>query len=267
MFKNRIKNVLYSTFAISWALVNWEFLFVLVFSNDEPRKTLVVLDGMYSTWEAWGWFLGIPLGLTALHIFIFSRVSEWVYRYWLEHVRRLSDTRKKIEGATLLDVEESEKIRGEAARLRLEVEENKKTYIEELSALENRHKANIKKVTKKHSEELSELKKSQEKVTSKDEVMDSNPQHPVKPKLSDVLKEVAKNKWNILKQQDYRNIIQIHEQGVNEYSCRVLYDRTDPLNTINNFKNIMQTKGISLTMNTQARYANIRITWERSRFQ
>ena len=139
IFKSRVRNVLYSTFIFSWIIVNWKFLFILLFSDDKPIEILNCLDSFYSDWEKWGYFLGLPVLLTILHIFVFSKLSERVYSYWLKHVQRLADTKKEIEGKMLLTVEEGTKVTKENERLKLEIENLRKVHINKKDNVEKNH--------------------------------------------------------------------------------------------------------------------------------
>lgn len=212
MYKNRLKNVLYSTFVISWVIVNWEFVFILFFSNDIPQNTVKFLNENYTFLKKWMYFLVIPILLTIAHIFVISRLSEWIYGHWLNHIKKLSDKKKEIEGNMLLTVNEGQEIRVENAHLKLELESLKKKHVEELSAIQKKN--SVKQKT------------------------------PSKPNISDILQEITSSQWNILNDEHLNNIVKIHKEGGKRYDINRKIDVRER-DKISNLNNIFKHQGIS----------------------
>ena len=156
MFRSRVKNVFYSTFAISLVLLNWKFFFILIFSELSPIKRLSYLHSeVLSDNCIWMDFLLIPLAISAFHIFILSHASEFVYRSWSNHMTRMSDIKREAEGKELLTVEEAKKIRIKNVELKSKMGEMEKEHIKELEAVREESQ----KKAKESSERISNLEK------------------------------------------------------------------------------------------------------------
>ena len=171
MFRSRVKNVFYSTFAISLVLLNWKFFFILIFSelspierlkylrsevlpNNDILKNLLGSEVLLEHYILRD-FLLIPLGLSVIHIFGLSYASEFVYRFWLKHVNKMSDAKKEAEGSQLLTVEEARKIRIKNGELKSKIGDMEKEHIKELEALREENQ----KIIKESSERISNLEK------------------------------------------------------------------------------------------------------------
>ncbi len=208
------------------------------------EKNLKVRWIPYSLVAKWIYFLAIPMGLTFFHLFVLTRLSEWVQGHWLNHVKRLSDTKIIKEGKMLLTVKEGEKIRAENARLRHTIDEITKEHIKEISALRKTNKASLRKLVTPSSSKL---------------------------KISNVLDELFQSEWNILTNDECYKISKIHTEGGEKYQIsreitKQDYDKSIYLN------NISKPKGISIKTSfsydyDRSEYTLNHISWDRNKFQ
>ena len=272
--KNRVKNIFYSTFAISLILYNWEFFFILIFSDQPSEQRLEHLHCNYLSVDTkWIDFLIIPLVLTLIHIFGLSRFSQWVFLHWLKYRTEANNKKIEIEGTKVLTAEEGQKLWDENRTLESENVELRKKYNELLTSTYRGKKENssISKPSLKKSFEEDILKKLQNGSKTFNSPTD-------KPLIEDVLEKIKKeiierdskypqSDLNINSYFDanfYETIPRIHYEGDSHYHCQISTNN----HVENILKNIFHPKGFSLQFEQKNRMRFLTdIKWDRKRFQ
>ena len=269
--KNRVKNIFYSTFAISLILYNWEFFFILIFSDLAPIARLQHLNNEYlSTYMKWVYFLVVPLALTVIHIFWLSRLSEWIFLRWLEYRTKTNNKKIEIEGTKILTAEEGQKLWDNNRILESENVELRKKYNELLTSTYRGKKENssISKPSLKKSFEEDILKKLQNGSKTFNSPAD-------KPLIEDVLelmkKQISSKPFGveIIKSIFFDEIPRIHYEGGSEYLCEIeLFEAITNPRLKKQLINIFHPKGFSLAFNNVALPPSLTgIKWDRERFQ
>lgn len=134
--KNRARNVLYSSFVISFLIVNWRPIYVLLFGDMNTLDKLSFVDNHYASfWCSLLLLLALPLVIAAVHIYAISYISEKVFEKWTRHQTKMSDIAIGANNKKVLTVEAAQRIRKENAELKLELDELKSVHIEELRAI------------------------------------------------------------------------------------------------------------------------------------
>ena len=283
MFKSRVKNVFYSTFAISWLFINWKFLFILFFSDKNPTEIFKELDVLYpSCLGKWWYFFISPVVVSLIHIFLLSRFNENIYSYWLNYVKRLSNKKKEIEGEILLTVQESRKLRVDHANIKMEKDKMEKEHRAEMEALRNEYEGKleiIKKKEKKCREEIRALrnktdpnheliKKPNDKKKQEKNSVPMNKDLKGARNFQDIIKQMSNSEFNVLKSEHFREMIFIYEKGGSKYNLDLPLTR-DKEARLKNFLNIFREQGFEFYI-TQKRVGLSTlhsIQWDRSKFK
>lgn len=127
---DRATSPLFGTFAVSWIIWNYRFIFVLFSPMSIIDKFSYIDETLYAaSWTQWRYFLVYPLVTTALFIFVYPFPAQFVYEYWRKRQKELIEIRRKIEDETLLTVGESRKLRQRT--IELEEEYGSKLYSSE----------------------------------------------------------------------------------------------------------------------------------------
>lgn len=142
----RITSPLFGAFVVSWFA--WNFSLILVtFSADMGtlEKLTYIKAVLYS-----GFYYAIfplfvaPLLSSVLFIFLYPTPAGWCYSYWHRQQMKRKALRDKIEGATLLTIEESQKVRLENIELKRKFEariREQEQRIEDLEKLGEQERA------------------------------------------------------------------------------------------------------------------------------
>jgi len=190
---DRLASPLVGSFITAWCIVNYKF-FLIIFSGLTYAKKNLLLSSYFSSnrfisfWsnilEQWhpnlkfdySWVCELtntvllPALGTVFYIFIYPRISKKVFRIWQQYIKEKREIKQKIEKEELLTLEESEKIREEFLRKRVELNallSDKDNEIKELkdqyAILEEKYNS----IREKTSAE--KLKESTEKLKEKDD--------------------------------------------------------------------------------------------------
>ncbi|WP_313103775.1 hypothetical protein [Stutzerimonas nitrititolerans] len=97
-FKDRLTSPLSGAFAISWAIINYQF-FIVIFSDSKPWvKIGFIKNNIFPDLEAvllWG--IGAPLGAALAYILIYPHPARWAMKYSLSQKRRAKEARNHAE--------------------------------------------------------------------------------------------------------------------------------------------------------------------------
>jgi|SRR5688572_219518 len=128
----RLSSPLFGALLVAWCGWNYRFVTVL-FSNLPIKERFEFIDQqLYSTpLDRFGKGLAFPVITAVLFILVYPYPARWLFGYWHRRQRELKEIRDKIEGDTLLTVEESRKIRMTLLRNQVEYDETIKRLIEE----------------------------------------------------------------------------------------------------------------------------------------
>lgn len=112
LINERLVSPLLPAFTLSWLVVNYRLLFVL-FSDEAPAAKFSLIDtALYPTADAAlinGFIL--PLSIALIYIFAYPYPAKLIYQYSLKRQRELRDARQQVEKATVLTLEESQRLR------------------------------------------------------------------------------------------------------------------------------------------------------------
>ena len=291
MFKNRVKNVFYSTFALSWILINWKFVFVLFASDKGPLEIFNDLELIYSKGGKWSCFLIYPFVFSLFHIFILSKLSEWLYIYWLGHIKRLSNAKKKIAGKILLSVQESRKLHFEYTEVKKEKDEMERKYEKRLEAMkmeyEERLEMTINKIDSKHDQ----IKRNENKSTFQDKskenktVRSKTTETSIKKReavlkrkqeilnFEKILDEILESEFNILAKKHTKAMVSIYKEGGSKYNLKMYIK--DSVDKVRNLDNIYSQRGFTFTIIEKKNEMSFMgvdqvltsIEWDRSQFE
>lgn len=215
---NRAKNVLYSTFIISFIVVNWDTFYLLLFSNTEATNTLINVRNLYDgnvvnviPLSLFKTFF-LPLMASFIHIFLISYLSEYVYKKWAEHQASMNNIAARTNSTRLISVAAAQLIRNENIELKLENDKLKSEHMEELKAAK--------------ASEYSAL----------DFYRDS-----IQGTFEDRLFKLQESPYNILTKTDYEDIVNMKKGGASLCS----FDRQINVKRSNaeNFKELAQSLG------------------------
>jgi hypothetical protein len=136
----RIASPLIGSFVISWCLWNYKF-FVILFSDASVSQTFLLVDTIVfpSIWLAILKGVFLPAATTFAYIFVYPYPAKYVYEFTRHRQKEINEVRQRIEGETLLTIEESritraevlqtdkahqeivDRLNGEISRLKLEM--------------------------------------------------------------------------------------------------------------------------------------------------
>jgi hypothetical protein len=108
----RLSSPLVSSFVLSWSLYNYKF-FVILFSKNSVNDTFALISQRFP--DGWAVLLhGMfwPGFFAAAYLFVLPYPSQWVFRKWKEHQKKMDDIRYESESQQRLTLEDSRTIRG-----------------------------------------------------------------------------------------------------------------------------------------------------------
>jgi hypothetical protein len=109
---DRTTSPLFGALIISWVIWNYKFFVILLSAMEADEKLTYIENTLYGEWPYSALpLLGGPLLTALFFLFVYPYPAKWVFTFWRQKQKELSDIRQKIEGATLLDVEQSRRIR------------------------------------------------------------------------------------------------------------------------------------------------------------
>lgn len=117
----RLSSPLMGSFVVSWGLWNYKFL-VILFSAASVSETFRLINTLVFPDSSTLLLRGLlyPALTAAAYIFIYPYPARFVYKFSHEQQKLINDSRRRIEGETLLTLEESRKIRSEWMRIETE---------------------------------------------------------------------------------------------------------------------------------------------------
>ncbi len=119
----RLSSPLVSGFVISWSIINWKFIAVLL-SKNTVSKTIELADGLYPSAIDWfGWNVVAPLTAALAYVYLLPLLSRRVTKQWRENQKLVEDDRKAVEELELLDLQTSRKIRADIYQLSAKIDE------------------------------------------------------------------------------------------------------------------------------------------------
>ncbi len=134
----RLSSPLVSGFVISWTVINWKFIVILL-SDTSVSKTFDMASDLYKTrGDWWGWNIAMPFAVALAYVYLLPLLSRPVHRQWRENQKQIEDDRKAVAELELLDLDTSRSLRSEIYQLRQTVADIK---VERDSALDARKSA------------------------------------------------------------------------------------------------------------------------------
>jgi hypothetical protein len=112
---DRATSPLFGTFALSWVGWNYKFIVVLLESAPAADRLWYVSNVLYEGWfdRVFQGFI-FPTLTSLLFIYVYPILAQPIYLYVREQQKKLRDIKQKIEGETVLTIEESRVIRSAA---------------------------------------------------------------------------------------------------------------------------------------------------------
>jgi hypothetical protein len=108
---NRLASPLLGGFVVSWVLWNYKFLIILASKNSISTTFILVEKYCFpDLLHVLGFGVFLPLFTALLYVYAYPYPAEFVYRKSRLNVIRLKAIKDKVEGATLLTVEESRRL-------------------------------------------------------------------------------------------------------------------------------------------------------------
>lgn len=107
----RTTSPLLGAFVISWCLWNYDFLLILISSDDPMSKLKSIEANIFS--NDWWWIIyrvGGPLGTALAYIFLYPFPAQYVYRYTKFQHQKMKKIQQEAEDLTPLTIEESRKV-------------------------------------------------------------------------------------------------------------------------------------------------------------
>lgn len=157
---------LFGAFILSWVAWNYKFIFVLLSELKITEKFNYIQTYLYPNfWD--NILLGFifPFISAVIFIFLYPYPAELVYSHWKTRQQKMIELRQKIEGETLLNLNDSREIRRKINELEhknheeLEEKEKKIVYLEERKNIE------VNSLTKQHTEEIESKIKELENIS------------------------------------------------------------------------------------------------------
>jgi len=135
---DRTASPLFGALVLSWAAVNYKFLFVLFSSGDIDKKFNYISNTLYpDPYYYIGYLFVLPLFITIIYIFVFPYPAEFVYEYSQNRQQRLNKIKQNIEDNKLLTIEQSRDIRRQIAEISMEYEQEISKKNEEISSFKD----------------------------------------------------------------------------------------------------------------------------------
>lgn len=133
----RLNNPIIYSFIISWSIINYEFIMVLL-SNNSVTVTINLIDTLIwpTSFDLVLKCFISPLIAVAVYVYLLPIPTKWVYSHRLRTANNLRKIKTHIEGEQVLTLSESKVLK---ERL-LEIEVSKDREIEELREQLNRYK-------------------------------------------------------------------------------------------------------------------------------
>lgn len=134
---DRVTSPLFGSFLLSWFIWNYKFVLV-VLSPLSVTDQFIEIDKLYADDYAWlcqG--LIFPLASAVFFILVYPYPALWIYSYWHQRQKKLTEVKHRIDAETLLTREQSREIRQKITQLEIELEKQlneKETEIEELQS-------------------------------------------------------------------------------------------------------------------------------------
>ncbi|WP_272151856.1 hypothetical protein [Tenacibaculum aiptasiae] len=123
--KGRIKDPVIGKFTISWILINWKLVSILLFANCSVEEKIKIIEEKYISIEN---YLLIPLGITLFYVLIFP------YIMWgIDSLIKLSKEKRKKNVTSLLILDVTEKQKIVDAELKLEKIKAEQKSLQELN--------------------------------------------------------------------------------------------------------------------------------------
>lgn len=161
-WSSRISNPIMGAFALSWLVVNYRAL-VVVLSGSSFKEKFAYIDAvLYPNELIIGLkCIGIPLVLAILYIYVLPIPTEGVYRWTLDRQRRLNKIAREVAGEQLLSVDQSREFLEQvklaedvATRASREADLAKEQYLQEASARDAERAAERTREQQAHQETL-----------------------------------------------------------------------------------------------------------------
>lgn len=86
VFTERVFRPMYFYFIISWAIINWKFLYVFLFGNEEiiiEQKSILKIEYLTSLYQ---WSSWLEIGCSLLSLLILPAISSFVVVWWLSRL-------------------------------------------------------------------------------------------------------------------------------------------------------------------------------------
>lgn len=107
----RATSPLLGAFVISWCLWNYDFLLILISSDDPISKLKSIEANIFP--NDWWWIIyrvGGPLVTALAYIFLYPFPAQYVYRYTKFQHKKMKKIQQEAEDLTPLTIEESRKV-------------------------------------------------------------------------------------------------------------------------------------------------------------
>lgn len=138
--RDRLSNPLFSSFIISWLIINWQIPVAFSFYNNETLKNdgyNSYMDLILSKWSGWNYF-GYPLLLALIYTFVFPFIRNGVFAFqtWIRTWG--NDLNLKISKKGKVSTERYVQLREKYNRLTKTLEEllsQETTFVQENSQL------------------------------------------------------------------------------------------------------------------------------------
>ena len=211
------------------------------------------------------------------HIFILSKFSEWLYIYWLGHIKRLSNAKKKITGETLLSVQESRKIYFKYTEVKKEKDEMERKYEKRLEAMKTEYEERLEMISHKIDSKHDQIKRNknnstfQDKSKEKKTVRSQTTETSIKRKqerlnFEKILDEILESEFNVLEKKHAKEMVSIYKKGGSKYNLGMYIK--DSVDKVRNLDNIYSQRGFTFTINAKIRNQMLTsIEWDRSKFE
>lgn len=110
---DRTSSPLAGAFFVSWCVINYEILVLLLLGNDKPVERIENIKHLaYMSWADGPWhFFELPLLIALFWIFVYPYPAKWVFKFSKARSEELISLKNEIEKKTLLTQEQSDEIR------------------------------------------------------------------------------------------------------------------------------------------------------------
>lgn len=122
-FRERVSSPLIGVFSLSWIVFNYRF-FIVIFSDNSVSETFRLIDEVI--WPSKiDWFIYAfiyPSCAVLFYVFVYPRISTFVYKRVQIYGRNLNDERIKINDAGLATSDEAKAFRQQIRSLKIELD-------------------------------------------------------------------------------------------------------------------------------------------------